>query len=229
MSDKQRLDDALVADALFQIMPQNSQDLLRSKMHVRSYISGQNVYGFDDTPVGLYFLFEGGLRVAWPGLIDVNAAHFYSPGSWFGQLSAMTETNRLVTVTAATSASLGFVQQADLKSLMQTDIEILRHLARITQSRLKTAIEIVADLMIRDSEQRFLATIIRLSGANNPLYNQNSFFMYFSQEELARMANVSRTSANTLIKRLERKNILKVSYRRIEIINSKMLLELVKR
>lgn len=188
-------------------------------MSVREYKARQNVYGFDDTPVGLYFLFDGCLRVEWPGLFDVKAAHFYTPGSWFGQLSSMTETKRLVTVTSATFAKIGFLPLNDLKPLMEIDNEIVRHLSRITQARLRTAIDAVADLMIRDPEQRFIATLIRLSGISNPNYKPSSYEIFFSQEEIGLMANVARTSASTILKRLERLQLLEISYRRLEIIN----------
>lgn len=211
------LDAALTQEPLFQLLPLSSQQAMRSKMIVRSYEAKQNVYGFDDTPVGLYFLFKGGLRVEWPGHHDVKAGHFYTPGSWFGQLSSMTETNRLVTVVSSTDSLIAFIKQSNVKKLIDTDPEIMRHLGRITQARLKTAIEIVADLMIRDTQQRLIATLIRLSGISNPLYQRKVYEVYYSQEELAGMANVTRTVANTILKRLERDELIKISYRRIQV------------
>lgn len=216
---KDELLSALSKDAFFGILPESSRNALSSKMSVREYKVGQNVYGFDDTPVGLYFLFDGCLRVEWPGLFEVKAAHLYTPGSWFGQLSSMTETKRLVTVTSVTFAKIGFLPLNDLKILMEVDNEIVRHLSRITQARLRTAIDAVADLMIRDPEQRFIATIIRLSGINNPNYKPSAFEIFFSQEEVGLMANMARTSASTILKRLERLQLLKTGYRRLEITN----------
>lgn len=223
MSTNEELCRALAEDKLFQMLPKGSQVALLSRMALREYNKGQNVYGFDDSPVGLYFLFYGGLIVEWPGHFDVNAAHYYTPGSWFGQLSSMTETNRLVTVISASEAKIGFLPQVELKLLMDSDTEIIRHLGRITQARLKTALDAIADLMIRKSEPRFLATLIRLTGINNPLYKGDIYEVYLSQEEVARIANISRTVANSILKRLEEDNIIQSDYRRINILNADAL------
>ena len=54
---------ALKQDPLFQLLPKQTQSSISSRLTIRQYFPQQPVYGFDDTPVGLYFLFEGGLRV----------------------------------------------------------------------------------------------------------------------------------------------------------------------
>lgn len=221
------LDDALECDILFQMLPSPSQKAMRSKMVVRDYKTGENVYGFDDTPVGLYFLFNGGLKVEWPGHFDVNASHFYTPGSWFGQLSAMTETKRLVNVIASTNSSVGFINQLNVRKLIDSDPEFQRHLTRVTQARLKTALDIIADLMLRNAEQRLIATLIRLSGISNPFYQPDQYEVCFTQEELARMANITRSTANTTLKRLERAGFLMITYRRVVISRPEELQELM--
>lgn len=227
MYDKLDLFNALAADPLFEVMPEASQKRLFSKMTFRSYLRKQHVYGFDDTPVGLYFLYDGALRLEWPGLFEVNVGHLYTPGSWFGQLSALTETKRLVTVTAATDAKIGFLGVSDMNILIGDDVEILRHLSRITQARLKTAIDIVADLMLRDSKKRLLANLARLSGITNPLYKLDSYEVYFSQEEIASMANLARTTTNTILNQLAKEKIIDISYRQIKVIKPKKLLSLI--
>ena len=228
MDDKLGLSKALSSDPLFKLIPETSKKTLSSKMTIRTYSRKQRVYGFDDTPVGLYFLYDGAVRLEWPGLFEVNVGHLYTPGSWFGQLSALTETKRLVTVTAATDAQIGFLAVSDMKILISEDPEILRHLSRITQARLKTAIDILADLMLRDSKKRLLATLARLSGITNPLYKLDSYEVYFSQEEIARMANLARTTTNTILNQLAKEKIIDISYRQIKVMKPKALLSLLK-
>ena len=135
----------------------------------------------------------------------------------------MTETKRLVTVTAATKANLGFLSSSDLRLLVENDTEILRHLSRITQNRLQTATSIIGDLMLRDTEKRLIATLIRLSGMNNPIYEKDVHEIFFSQEEVARMANVARTTASTILKKLERQNAIKITYRKLEVVDALLL------
>jgi CRP-like cAMP-binding protein len=88
---------------------------------------------------------------------------------------------------------------------------------------LRTSIGAIADLMLRDTEARFIATVLRLAGIRDDETAKGRFDVFFSQEEIAAMANVARTTANTILGKLQKEGAVEITYRRVVILDSAKL------
>ena len=84
----------------------------------------------------------------------------------------------------------------------------------LTLAKLEVAISVVDDLMIRDSNQRLIAVLLRLGGCRRATPTApNAIVVDVSQEDLAAMANLSRGTANSILRKLEEAGEIAISYR----------------
>lgn len=201
-------------------LPDDARKALLDRAVTQRFRQGETVYRLGDPAGGIYLICDGGMRVEIAtGAQNTFLAHFLPRGLWFGEPSALTGQPRMVGVIAAQDSELLHVNLQHLKQLTDTYPEILRHLAGITQMYLRTAIAAIADLMIRDTDVRFVATLLRLAGIRDTENPEGRFEVYFSQEEIAAMANVARTTANSILRKLEKSGLIEITYRRIIIVN----------
>ena len=75
------------------------------------------------------------------------------------------------------------------------------------------------DLMIRDHVKRFLAVLLRLGNCRHVSPRDGRpIEVDTSHEDIAHMANVARTTAGTILRKLESNGHVTLSYRRINIL-----------
>lgn len=211
---------ALEVDPLLAQLPHDARAALLKHAVTQRFRAGEALYHIGDPAGGIYLVLEGGMRVEIAtGTLNTFIAHYMPPGIWFGEPSALTGKPRMVGVTAAQDSELLHVSLPNLNQLITQFPETLRYLAVITQFHLRTAIGAIGDLMIRDTEPRFIAILMRLAGIRDGAVAGVRHDVFFSQEEIAAMANVARTTANTLLRRFEKDGLIEITYRRIVIID----------
>lgn len=215
-------------DELFACLPECTQQSIASNVVKKTYQRGDTVYQLGDPAGGLYYVVDGGLRLE-IGTVnnDMALAHFLPPRVWFGEGPALTGQSRLVGVRAVKPTILRYLSLSKLNQLAANDPHIYRHIARILQSSLRVSINAIADLMIREVDKRFAATLLRLSGLSQSKASDERIVVYFSQEELAGMANVTRSTANNILKMLSEKKLISVRYRQIIIENAEGLQQFI--
>ena len=214
----------LATDQFIQSLPEEVRTLFIDRLMLQRVRSGEWVYHLGDPAGGIYFIAEGGVRVEIAtGALNTFIAHYIPAGFWFGEPSALTGQPRMVGVVAAQNSELLHINLPHLNQLIAQYPEILRHLAGITQMYLRTSIGVIADLMLRDTETRFIATVLRLAGIRDIETATGRFDVFFSQEEIAAMANVARTTANTILGKLQKEGAVEITYRRVVILDSAKL------
>lgn len=222
LSDKAKA--VLAHDRLVQALPDEARRAFLDRLMTQRMRAGEWVYRLGDPAGGIYFIADGGVRVEIAtGAQNTFIAHYIPAGHWFGEPSALTGQPRVVGVKTAQNSEFLHISLQHLNQLIAQHPEILRQLAVITQMYLRTAIGAIADLMLRDTETRFIATLLRLAGIRDNETATGRFDVFFSQEEIAAMANVARTTANTLLGKLQKEGTIEITYRRIVILDSAKL------
>jgi CRP-like cAMP-binding protein len=75
------------------------------------------------------------------------------------------------------------------------------------------SVTIAADLMIRDSDRRCAAALLRLAGCRQAgPQDATAVEVPLTQNELAGAANLSRNSVGTMLQRLEKRGFVEVGY-----------------
>ena len=106
-----------------------------------------------------------------------------------------------------------------MNAIVRQDALAWRFFALLGFAHLETAISVCDDLMIRDHTKRFIAMLLHLGDCRlvTPP-NDGPIEIDVGQVELATMANVARTTAGAILRRLARAGHIDMSYRRIRIV-----------
>ena len=83
-----------------------------------------------------------------------------------------------------------------------------------------TAINVAADLMIRDTRRRCAASLLRIANCRfESPEDADQVDAPLSQDELAALSNMSRTTISTILRDLENDGLIKLGYRSVTVIH----------
>ena len=108
------------------------------------------------------------------------------------------------------------MSQADVRGLLEEQPEWWRCFLRPASIIGDIALNIAADLLIRDSERRCAAVLLRLSGRRfaDP-EDLEPVDVAVTQDDLAGAANLSRSSVKSMLGRLAARGLIEQGYRGI--------------
>jgi CRP/FNR family cyclic AMP-dependent transcriptional regulator len=185
----------------------------------RTFAADETIHAAGDPAGGIYGLVSGGLRVVFaPSERIPFFAHFFVPGSWTGEAAAITGEPRLVSLVTTRETCAFYLPLPAVNEILRKDPDAFRSFAKLMQWHLATAIAATGDLMIRDPAQRLIAVLLRLCGCRLATpEGLGPLDVDLSQDELAFMANVGRTTASAVLGRLQSAGQVELTYRRIQI------------
>ena len=200
--------------------PRAFRNALLARVHLQTFTEGEIIYEAGDPPGGIYGIVSGAVRISFaPGERGPVFAHYFRPGSWFGEAAALSRQPRMAGHSASGDTELLHLPIKGVNDLIRADPACLRFFSILTYGHLHTALGAAADLMIRDHVRRFIAILLRLGGCREATPSAECLIeVCISQDDLAAMANVARTTANCVLRRLHSHGLVKVAYRRIDII-----------
>ena len=190
------------------------------RCRLEQFAAGTPVYSIGDEPGGMFGIVAGclGVSVA-PGEEGPYTAHFAMPGTWFGQAAAFTRQPRRVGLTATRETELLHLPLCAIDEIVRRDPAAWRFFGLITIDHLDHAMGGSDDLMIRDHVKRFLAVLLRLGNCRHVSPRDGRpIEVDTSHEDLAHMANVARTTAGAILRKLAANGYVALSYRRISIL-----------
>jgi len=154
-------------------------------------------------------------------------AHIARPGSWFGEASAITGQPRRVGLMATRATRLLHLPLHGIHEIVGKDPAAWRLFALVTIEHLDAAIGAYDDLMIRDHAKRCIAVLLRLGGRRASSPEASPVEIDSTQEDIATIANVARTTVVAVLRELEALGHVKKSYRRIRIMDPGALVAMV--
>jgi CRP-like cAMP-binding protein len=168
----------------------------------------------------MFGIVSGGLAVSIaPGEQGPYIAHFAMPGTWFGEAAAITRQPRRVGLTATRDSELLHLPLRAIDEIVRRDPSAWRLFALVTIAHLDMAIGGSDDLMIRNHVQRFVAVLLRIGNCRHVnRLDPREIEIDINHEDLAYMANVARTTAGAILRKLETDGHVALSYRRIRIL-----------
>jgi CRP-like cAMP-binding protein len=159
---------------------------------------------------------------------DSPTIHVMSPGEWFGYVPIFIGGNRPNSIVARTDVVLAGMSQAELEAFLAPRPEWWREIGRIGIIHANVATGIAADMMIRESRRRCAASLLQIANCRHadPLGSQ-PVSTPLSQEELAAISNLSRTSISSILRDFEDAGLIKLGYRSFTITQPGKLRDLV--
>ncbi|UFX44458.1 Crp/Fnr family transcriptional regulator [Bradyrhizobium sp. 41S5] len=197
--------------------PPPFQRAVLERCRLEQFAAGTPVYSVGDEPGGMFGIVSGclGVSVA-PRESGPYLAHLALPGTWFGEAAAFTRQPRRVGLIASRDSELLHLSLRAIDDIVRRDPVAWRYFGLITIDHLAVAVAGSDALMIRDHFKRFIAVLLRLG--NTRPQNGEPIQVDVSHEDLAHMANVARTTAGAILRKLEVEGHVVLAYRRIKIL-----------
>jgi CRP-like cAMP-binding protein len=116
-----------------------------------------------------------------------------------------------------------------IDEIVKYDPAAWRFFGLLTINHLDLAMGGSEDLMIRDHAKRFVAILLRAGNCRRTHSKDNPpIEIDLNHEDLANMANVARTTAGSILRKLEADGHIELSYRRISILAPDALKEMLR-
>lgn len=198
-------------------------DAVIARCILRTFDRGDALYRLDDDRSGLVGIASGsvGMELTLPDQHPFMG-DILLPGSWVGAASLLTRQNRRVGIHATRPTEALFLTGADFNTISARIPEAIRWIGVLAVQQQDRAVRAAVDLMIRDPRRRAVAVLLRLAGLLGPT-SEGAKEIDINQEQLALLANLSRSTLNTLLRDLEAAGLIIQSYRKIAIIDGAAL------
>jgi CRP/FNR family transcriptional regulator, cyclic AMP receptor protein len=147
---------------------------------------------------------------------DSPVLHIMHPGEWFGYVPLFLPGTRPNSIVARSNVTIAIMSEQELEAFLAPHPHWWRHVGTLAAIHANTATAIAADMMIRDSDRRCAAALLNIGNcrrgepSSTPVLNAP-----VTQEELAGIANLSRTSVSSILRTLEEQGLIELGYRTV--------------
>jgi CRP/FNR family cyclic AMP-dependent transcriptional regulator len=147
---------------------------------------------------------------------------------WMGYGPLLLERPRVVTVEARTDLWIAVIPRASILPLLDETTRWWRCFTRLLAEYGDISAMIASDLLIRQSDRRLAATILRFAGLRGLCPDHTEQVrIEVTQSELAEASNLSRNATGTILRKLAAKGYITTDYRGIVVCDPASLQRLV--
>jgi CRP-like cAMP-binding protein len=150
---------------------------------------------------------------------DAVLLHMLRRGEWFGTVPVLLKRDRRITAVARTDVNLLRVPGDELRALLRRRPEWVAELGRDAVYNMDLAMQIAADLLIRNAAARCAAVLLRLAGrrwAAGPDADLPSEIPA-SQGEMAMLCNLSRNTFSRVVREFSSRRLVTLNYRSLTV------------
>lgn len=179
-----------------------------------------------DPSTGIFGVLSGGLGVSFVvPEFGPSVAHHVLPGAWFGEM-ALVRRVRTVGVQATRLSRVAFVAIRDIEALVREEPRWWSSMALLAVLNGQLAMGVAYDLMLRDPQQRCVATLLRLAGFRHGTPRpMGPVELDITQADLAHMTNMSRNSIGAILRGLRESKLIEVDYGQLIILDPHGLMQ----
>ncbi|MDM9636371.1 Crp/Fnr family transcriptional regulator [Acinetobacter nosocomialis] len=208
----------------FSVLPEAFQKFILEYGKQITFEKNSYVFHAQDEFDGIYTVLEGSISL---GYVDVNGNEALSaiaePIMWFGEISLIDHEPRSHDAIALKKSIVLHIPAKPLNDLLKDNPYYWYYFARLTSQKLRYVFLEQIAIQTRSLSQRLAQRLLFiLEGYGNHLIVQERQ-IHISQDQLANMLTVSRQTINHELNLLEKQNIIKISFRKIEILDIEKL------
>lgn len=208
----------------FSVLPETFQKFILEYGKQITFEKNSYVFHAQDEFDGIYTVLEGSISL---GYVDVNGNEALSaiaePIMWFGEISLIDHEPRSHDAIALKKSTVLHIPAKPLNDLLKDNPYYWYYFARLTSQKLRYVFLEQIAIQTRSLSQRLAQRLLFiLEGYGNHLIVQERQ-IHISQDQLANMLTVSRQTINYELNLLEKQNIIKISFRKIEILDIEKL------
>lgn len=198
------------------------RDTLLGEARLLRLEPGQRLFRRGDPPCGLYAVLEGMMRVGAVGRDGKEALlTLVEPPYWFGEISLFDGQPRTHDAYAEGPTLLLQVPQAALLALLAREPGHWRDFALLMSQKLRLAFIALEEMSLLPAAQRLARRLLMMAegyGETGPRR-----VLHLAQEQLALMLGLSRQTTNQILKELQARGALRLTYGEIEIVDTELL------
>jgi CRP/FNR family cyclic AMP-dependent transcriptional regulator len=204
----------------FHSVPPDLQDALLAAAVLRAMTPGELLFSRGDPPCGLYAVVDGAMRVSgFAGTGKEALLSLLEPPTWFGEVSVFDGLPRTHDAVAEKATTLIHVVPSWLEPLLAAEPRLWRELGRLLANKTRLAFLMIEDVALAPAAVRLARRLVLMTEGYGEWYDRTRRILSVRQEQLALMLNVSRQTANQLLKELEGKGVVRLAYGEIEIVD----------
>jgi CRP-like cAMP-binding protein len=198
------------------------RDTLLGEARLLRLEPGQRLFRRGDPPCGLYAVLEGLMRVGAVGRDGKEALlTLVEPPYWFGEISLFDGQPRTHDAYAEGPTLLLQVPQAALLALLAREPGHWRDFALLMSQKLRLAFIALEEMSLLPAAPRLARRLLMMAegyGETGPRR-----VLHLAQEQLALMLGLSRQTTNQILKELQARGALRLTYGEIEIVDAELL------
>lgn len=210
--------EQLDQSGLFRDFPAEGKQALADISNTKSYQDAQVVYQNGDEPDALYGVLKGGVKMI---AEDANGKYYLygisQPGLWFGEISALDGHLRAQTAMTIGETTLLRIPRLDLLNLLDANPILYKYFLSVFCKRIRHVGQLLEESALLPISKRITKHLLRLDKINKKHATK------LNQEELAASLGVTRQSVNRVLKDMQAKQWINLSYGNIEVLSADAL------
>lgn len=221
MGSRNSLLDLLARGGWFSRLPECLQSKIVERLVQRTYARGQAIYRSDERPKGLFVVMEGRVRLVCR-INDSEESLVYvgDSGFWFAEFPLLSGAPALGDAVAATRVRTMLLPTVDFDAIVAEDPRHYRAFADLAFERYKLFYRYIAQGPGLSAGQWLRTRLTDWAALRrSETSTTGPVTIFVSQEELARVAGVSRPTLQKLLRQLEAEGFLETAFRRIRVLH----------
>lgn len=186
---------------------------------IKTLRDGEALFRRGEPVDGLYAVLEGGLHIT--GVTRDGREAMLSliePPMWFGEIALFDRLPRTHDAVAVGATSLLFVPLASLDAMLDAQPLWWRHFGKLMAFKVRMAFIALEDLSIVQPAERLARRLVWLTYCAVTGGEVGRCKLTIKQTQLALMMALSRQTVNQLLRALEERGIIRLSYGLIEVL-----------
>ncbi|MCU4436441.1 Crp/Fnr family transcriptional regulator [Acinetobacter bereziniae] len=205
-------------------LPAPFQQFIQQHSNYQTFERDQAIFRSGDTFNGIYAVLDGRVRL---GYIDIegneSVAAIVEPIMWFGEISLVDQQPRSHDAIAVGKCVILHIPSLIMNDFLAQNPQYWFHIAQLTSQKLRFAFLELISIQTQHIQQRLAQRLMFiLNGYGNHAYIEKNT-IHLSQDQLALMLKCSRQTINQELHLLEQQGILKIAFKKIEILDINQL------
>lgn len=205
-------------------LPAPFQQFIQQHSNYQTFERDQAIFRSGDTFNGIYAVLDGRVRL---GYIDIegneSVAAIVEPIMWFGEISLVDQQPRSHDAIAVGKCVILHIPSLIMNDFLAQHPQYWFHIAQLTSQKLRFAFLELISIQTQHIQQRLAQRLMFiLNGYGNHAYIEKNT-IHLSQDQLALMLKCSRQTINQELHLLEQQGILKIAFKKIEILDINQL------
>jgi CRP/FNR family transcriptional regulator, cyclic AMP receptor protein len=203
--------------------PVQFQNQVLAKCDMVRFKKSDLIYDAGDEASGLFGVVEGYLEVHLPAPgVTATLSYIGGPGSWFGDIAAVTGQRRRIAIVAGSDCQLLRLPRVEIARMTASDPIVWRYFLFLLASNYAKAMSVVTALKQADPVRRVAHMLLILSEED-----LGGTGILASQFDLAELTHLGRSKVNASLKALEGRGHIRRRYRVIEVTSAPALRDFI--